>query len=95
MKCRNRLLPFLIPLICLLILPFPVHAQQTLSGQALIEAIQQGGYNLYFRHEATDWSQQDAVQKGMIGKAAMEAGFVSYLNRGVKVPKEQGRRCEA
>ena len=33
--------------------------------------------------------------KGMIGKAAMEAGFVSYLNRGVKVPKEQGRRCEA
>ena len=63
MNCRNRLLPFLILLTCLLLLPFPVHAQQTLSDQALIEAIQQGGYNLYFRHEATDWSQQDAVQQ--------------------------------
>jgi len=62
MNCRNRLLPFLILLICLLILPFPVHAQQKLSDQALIGAIQQGGYNLYFRHEATDWSQQDAVR---------------------------------
>ena len=63
MNCRNKLLPFLILLICLLILPLPVHAQQTLSDQALIEAIQQGGYNLYFRHEATNWSQQDAVQQ--------------------------------
>ena len=63
MNCRNRLLPFLVLLICLLILTFSVQAQQTLSGQALIGAIQQGGYNLYFRHEATDWSQQDAVQQ--------------------------------
>ena len=63
MNCRNRLLPFLILLTCLLLLPFPVHAQQTLSDQELIGAIQQGGYNLYFRHEATDWSQQDAVQQ--------------------------------
>ena len=63
MNCRNRLLSFQILLTCLLFLPFPVHAQQTLSGQALIGTIQQGGYNLYFRHEATDWSQQDAVQQ--------------------------------
>lgn len=63
MNCRIRNLLFLIMLIGLLILPFPVLAQQTLSGQALIGAIQQGGYNLYFRHEATNWSQQDDVQK--------------------------------
>lgn len=63
MNRRNRLFPFLTLLICLLILPYPVHAQQKLSGQALIEAIQQGGYNLYFRHEATDWSQQDLVHQ--------------------------------
>jgi broad specificity phosphatase PhoE len=63
MNGLNRLLPFLILLICLLVLPFPVHGQQTLGDQALIAALQQGGYNLYFRHEATNWSQQDAVQQ--------------------------------
>jgi phosphohistidine phosphatase SixA len=63
MNCRKRLLPFLILLIGLLVLPFPVHGQQTIGDQALIGALQQGGYNLYFRHEATNWSQQDAVQQ--------------------------------
>lgn len=67
MNCRNRLLPFLVLLICLLtcllILPLPILAQQTVGGQALIGALQQGGYNLYFRHEATDWSQQDLVHQ--------------------------------
>ncbi len=63
MNCRNRLVGYLILLIWLLTLPLPVHAQQALSDQALIEALQQGGYNLYFRHEATNWSQQDAVQQ--------------------------------
>lgn len=33
----------------------------TLEGMALVEALRDGGYNLYFRHEATDWSQQDVV----------------------------------
>ncbi len=63
MNNHSSLLPHLILLVWLLILPFPVHAQQTLSDQALIGAIQQGGYNLYFRHEATNWSQQDAVHQ--------------------------------
>lgn len=49
-------------LIGLLALPFPIHALEALGDQALIEALQQGGYNLYVRHEATDWSQQDTVQ---------------------------------
>ena len=61
MNGRNRLLPHLILLTGLLILPFPVQAQPTQSDQALIAAIQKGGDNLYLRHEATDWSQQDAV----------------------------------
>ena len=34
-----------------------------LSGNALVEALQAGGYNLYFRHAATDWSADDHVQK--------------------------------
>ena len=40
-------------------------AEQTtmLSGQDLIQALRRGGYTLYFRHEATDWSQMDRIQK--------------------------------
>lgn len=65
MNCNVRFGHYLLLLIWLLFLPFSAHTQQTLSDQALIEALQKGGYNLYFRHEATQWSQQDFVhQKG-------------------------------
>ena len=42
-----------------------VPAQQALllEDQQLINALQGGGFNLYFRHEATDWSQDDAVNQ--------------------------------
>lgn len=36
-------------------------AQDRLSGQALVDALREGGYNIYFRHAATDWSQTDRV----------------------------------
>lgn len=36
-------------------------AEETLQGEALVVALRQGGYNLYFRHAATDWTQQDRV----------------------------------
>ena len=39
----------------------PVFGQDTLSGEALVQALRRGGYNIYFRHAATDWSQQDQV----------------------------------
>jgi len=39
----------------------PSHAQNPLSDRALIETLRQGGYNIYFRHAATDWSQDDHV----------------------------------
>ena len=38
-------------------------AGEALSGRALVEALRSGGYNLYFRHAATDWSADDYVQK--------------------------------
>jgi len=50
-------------LLWLLILPVMVQAEQAPDYQALIQTLQQGGYNLYFRHEATDWSQYDAVDQ--------------------------------
>jgi hypothetical protein len=32
-----------------------------LEGMALVEALREGGYNLYVRHAASDWSQVDNV----------------------------------
>ena len=39
----------------------PVFGQNTLPDEALVEALRRGGYNIYFRHAATDWSRQDQV----------------------------------
>jgi len=38
-------------------------AQETekLTGQSLVQALRGGGYNVYFRHAATDWSAGDNV----------------------------------
>ena len=45
---------------------FDLAAAQTtteLEGSVLVEALRKGGYNIYFRHAATDWSQNDQVSK--------------------------------
>lgn len=34
-----------------------------LDGKALVEALRAGGYNIYFRHVATNWSQSDDVRE--------------------------------
>ncbi|RJQ77894.1 MAG: histidine phosphatase family protein [Desulfobacteraceae bacterium] len=39
----------------------PGRAQDQLYGKALVEALRQGGFNIYFRHAATDWSQDDYI----------------------------------
>lgn len=36
-------------------------AAPPLQGEALVEALRAGGYTLYFRHAATDWSNGDNV----------------------------------
>lgn len=36
---------------------------QTSAEVALVEMLRRGGYNIYFRHVATDWSQSDRVEK--------------------------------
>lgn len=35
----------------------------TPATEALIELLRNGGYSLYFRHEATDWDQSDDIRK--------------------------------
>ncbi len=63
MNDLSRLFSLMLLLAWLLIVPVTAHAEPVLNDQALIAALQQGGYNLYFRHEATDWSQSDAVEQ--------------------------------
>lgn len=41
----------------------PASAEAPMTGEALIDAVRQGGYNLYFRHVRTDWSQHDRIEK--------------------------------
>lgn len=41
--------------------PDPVHA---LEGAALVKALRAGGLTLYFRHTATDFTQNDTAMKG-------------------------------
>ncbi len=38
-----------------------VFSQEPVSGKELVEMLRQGGYNIYFRHAATDWSKDDHV----------------------------------
>ena len=38
-------------------------ATPTLTDEPLVLALRGGGYNLYFRHVATDWSQHDDVRE--------------------------------
>jgi phosphohistidine phosphatase SixA len=40
-------------------------AGQALGGKALLAALKQGGYVLYFRHTATDFSKNDSQMRGM------------------------------
>ncbi len=37
--------------------------EPTLSDAALVQTLREGGFNIYFRHTATDWSQSDKVSK--------------------------------
>lgn len=41
----------------------PVAAGQELAGEELVQALRSGGYNIYFRHAQTDWSQSDRIEK--------------------------------
>lgn len=38
-------------------------AVSTMTEEALVRALQAGGFNVYFRHAATDWSQHDDVRR--------------------------------
>ena len=41
----------------------PLAADSQLDDLELVQALRAGGYNIYFRHVATDWSQSDDVRE--------------------------------
>ena len=50
-------------LVCLLAAGPLGAADALLTDMALVKALRAGGYNLYFRHVATDWTQSDKVHE--------------------------------
>ncbi len=77
---------FLALLATLLSVGNPVRAQDTavLTGKALVQELRAGGYNVYFRHAATNWSQSDHIR---------EAGdWTSCDPSQVRQPSEDGQR---
>lgn len=56
----HRIALFLLPI---LLVGAPVDADEgaVLADKALVRALQSGGYNIYFRHAQTDWSQDDHI----------------------------------
>lgn len=58
--------PWLIIVALAMLAPRIVHAADEaayLEGRALLDVLRGGGYTIYFRHTATDWAQQDHVDK--------------------------------
>lgn len=56
----------LLAVLVLLLVTVDRAAAQTepaLSDETLVQTLREGGFNIYFRHAATDWSQSDEVGK--------------------------------
>jgi phosphohistidine phosphatase SixA len=65
-------------------------AQDQLLGQALIAALRQGGYNIYFRHAATDWSRHDQVETAGDWKSCDPARMRQLSAEGREVARRIG-----
>jgi len=72
--------------------PDPAHA---LEGAALVHALREGGYTLYFRHTATDFSQHDramtayaecATQRNLSEAGRAQAIAIGEAIRGLGLP---------
>lgn len=49
--------------VCLVAAPAAAQDSAGLKGRALVEALREGGFTLYFRHAQTNWSQNDRVRQ--------------------------------
>lgn len=67
MRCRGfggwRLSTACFGALVLIAIAAPGAPAGELEGKALVEALRGGGFNIYFRHAATDWGQEDRVER--------------------------------
>ena len=78
-------------------MPQPVPAQNgaRLSGEPLVRALRQGGYNIYFRHAATDWSQSDRVREAGDWTSCDPARIRQLSDQGRKTARAVGGAIRA
>jgi broad specificity phosphatase PhoE len=78
-------------------MPQPVPAQNgaRLSGEPLVRALRQGGYNIYFRHAATDWSQSDHVREAGDWTSCDPARIRQLSDQGRKTARAVGDAIRA
>lgn len=69
----------------------PAHEASELSGRALVDALREGGYNIYFRHARTDWSNPDRVATAGDWQSCDSARMRQLSAQG----REQARRLGA
>jgi len=70
-------------------------SQEPLSGRALVEALRGGGFVLYFRHAATDFSQEDTdtrnlrtcrTQRNLTARGRADARSIGRSVRELRIP---------
>ncbi len=66
-----------------------------LSGEPLVRALRQGGYNIYFRHAATDWSQSDHVREAGDWTSCDPARIRQLSDQGRKTARAVGDAIRA
>jgi len=66
-----------------------------LDDKALVAALREGGFNLYFRHEATDWSQSDKVKKADDWLSCDGANMRQLSNAGRKSATATGQSIKS
>lgn len=62
-RALNSVLVLSLGFLLLVISPVMAATPTLLTDLALVEALRNGGYNIYFRHASTDWSQSDNLRQ--------------------------------
>lgn len=81
---------------CLLLCSLPFAAANADTDRsALLQSLRDGGYTLYFRHAATDWSQQDQVQRAGDWRSCDAARMRQLSAAGRQTAREVGNAIRA
>lgn len=66
-----------------------------LSGEELVRALRTGGYNVYFRHAATSWSQSDHVREAEDWTSCDSLRIRQLSDKGRRTAREVGEAMRA